>query len=340
VRHTMKSLIFISLLSFTTALLGQKTDARLYGFRHLQTLYKGDTVDILIKSKVGEEQTEKPLLVFCQGSLPIPLMIRHYKEGKSAIYNVFPFTDLEDLSTECHLVIIGKPYIPLIVDEIRLNKDMTYNDSTKKYPKKYIERNLLSYYVDRDIKIIEFLQKQPFVSKRRLIVAGHSEGSAIAAKIAYNCSKVTELIYSSGNPLGRIMTLVSRARTGETDSTKRADLVFQNWKNIVASPTNMDGDGDTNRGTFEFSYPPPMEYLLKLKIPVLLTYGTRDYGLIQSADYFRLETIRLGKTNFTFKDYASVEHNFFPVNLKGEINYGIDNWNKVANDWKEWLRKN
>jgi dienelactone hydrolase len=336
----MKFPLSISFLFLATALFGQRINPELFGFRHLQTFYKNDTVETLIKSKAGEEQIRKPVFLFCQGSLPIPLLIRHEKEGKPGIYNVFPFTDIEPLLTDYHLVIIGKPYIPLLIDETGLNNDMTYSDSTKKYPRKYIERNLLSYYVDRDIEIIEFLLKQPYVSKGRLIVAGHSEGSAIAAKIASSYPKVTELIYSSGNPLGRMMTLVSRARTAETDSTQQTDLMFQNWKSIVAAPTSMAGGGDTNRSTFEFSSPAPMEHLLKLKIPVLLTFGTRDYGLIQAADYFRLETIRLGKTNFTFRGYAGVEHNFFPVNSKGDIDYRIDNWNRVANDWKEWLRKN
>ena len=54
-----------------------------FGFRHLQTLYKGDVVDILIKSKKGEEQKKKPLLLFCQGSLPIPLLIT-YKNDRLA----------------------------------------------------------------------------------------------------------------------------------------------------------------------------------------------------------------------------------------------------------------
>ncbi len=109
------------------------------------------------------------------------------------------------------------------------------------------------------------------------------------------------------------MTNVARSRVTETDSSKQASLVFENWKGIISSPKSIEGFGDTNKGTFEFSYPPPMKYLLKLKIPVLVTYGTKDYGLINSADYFRLEVIRLGKTNFTFKDYIGLEHNYFPV---------------------------
>ena len=50
-----------------------------------------DTVDILIKSKKGEELRPKPLLLFCQGSLPIPLLVKYNENGKQGVYNVFVF---------------------------------------------------------------------------------------------------------------------------------------------------------------------------------------------------------------------------------------------------------
>jgi hypothetical protein len=43
-------------------------------------------------------------------------MIRYDKNGEKAIYNVFPFN--EQLAKDYHLVIINKPYVPLIADEI------------------------------------------------------------------------------------------------------------------------------------------------------------------------------------------------------------------------------
>lgn len=336
----MKIITFLSLILMSGSVAAQNTDSLTYGFRHLKMSYKGDIADVLIKSKTGDEQTKKPLLFFCQGSLPIPLMIRHYKNNTSEIYNVFPFTNLDSLLTTYHLVIVSKPYIPLIADETRLNNDMTYSDSSKTFPKEYIKRNLLSYYVSRNIKIIDFLRTLPYVSKKELVVAGHSEGSTIAAKMSEKCRIITKLIYSGGNPLGRMATIASRARITENDSTKQADLVFKGWESIVASPTDINSAGDTNKGTFEFSYPAPINYLLKLKIPVLITYGTKDYGLINSADYFRLETIRLGRNNFTFKDYIGLEHNFFPIKTNGEIDYEVYNWNQVATDWNNWLLQN
>jgi Dienelactone hydrolase family len=334
----MRYSLLIITTFFTGLLFGQNKTPEDFGFRHLQTIYKNDTVDILIKSKKGEEEKPKPLFLFCQGSLPIPLMINYDSSGKQKIYSVFPFNP-DSLSKEYHLVIISKPNIPLIVDEKRLNPDMTYGDSRGQFPQKYIDRNLLDYYVQRDISVIKYLQRRPWISKNRLVIAGHSEGSAIAAKIAFVYPKVTDLIYSGGNPFGRIMTIVERARVRETDTTAYAEDAISNWEQIVDDPDNTSvKKGDTNKATYGFSVPPPIDYLRKLRIPVLVTYGTKDYGLVASVDYLRIETISRHKKNFTFKAYIGGEHNFFPLKPNGEIDYDIFNWDKVALDWQKWLR--
>ncbi|MCA0383020.1 MAG: hypothetical protein LCH58_12815 [Bacteroidetes bacterium] len=329
----MKSLILLAFFFLSTSLFGQNKRPEDYGFRHLQTIYKDDTVDILIKSKKGEEKKPKPLFLFCQGSLPQPLI----KYDEQGMYGVFPFNP-DSLTNHYHLAIISKPFTPLIADKKSLAEDFTYVDSTGKFSKKYLERNLLDYYVNRNIYVITFLQRQPWISKSKLIVAGHSEGSTVAAKLALSFPKVTELIYSGGNPLGRILTIVERQRANETDTTKYAEDVIKNWENIVAEPTNTDAsNGDTYKATYEFSIP-PIQYLQRLKIPVLVCYGTKDYSSPFN-DYLRIEMIRQKRKNFTFKAYVGTEHNYFPLKANGEPNYDIFNWDKVSNDWKEWLMR-
>lgn len=333
-RHIVRPLLTILLLFSSIFLFGQNKEE--FGFRHLQTIYKGDTVDILIKSKKGEEFKKKPLLLFCQGSLPIPLIIKYDENGKQGIFNVFVFNP-DSLSTEYHLAIIGKPFIPLMVDQKSLNNNMTYTDKTGAFPKEYIERNFLDYFVDRDISVIKFLQKQSWIDKSKLVVAGHSEGSTVAAKLALKFPRVTELIYASGNPLGRILTIIEEDRIGETDSTKYAENMIKHWKDIVDSSTYMNTKiGDTYKATYDFSIP-PMQYLEKLKIPVLVCYGTKDAGT-PFIDYFRVDMIRQKKKNFTFKAYIGLDHNFFPLKPNGDINYDIFNWDKVADDWRSWLK--
>ncbi|MBY0479600.1 MAG: hypothetical protein K2Q24_18265 [Chitinophagaceae bacterium] len=330
-RHIMKTLIVIASLLISISIFGQNKRPEDFGFSHLQVIYKGDTVDILIKSKKGEEQKPKPLFLFCQGSLPQPLI----KYDEQGMYGVFPFNP-DSLIINYHLAIVSKPYTPLIADKKSLQEDFTYADNTGGFSKKYLERNLLDYYVNRNIQVIKFLQKQIWISKDKLVVAGHSEGSTIAAKLALTYPKVTHLIYSGGNPMGRIMTILEQQRANENDTTKLAEKTIKLWENITADPTNMDAsNGDTYKATYDFSVP-PIQYLEKLKIPVLICYGTRDWGSPFN-DYLRVEMIRQKRNNFTFKPYVGTEHNYFPLKVNGKPNYDIFNWDKVADEWRNWL---
>jgi len=255
------------------------------------------------------------------------------------IYGTFPFNP-DSLSSKYHLVIVSKPDIPLIADVATLKPNFTYVDSTGNFPKAYIDRNLLSYYVPRNIAIIKYLQKQNWISTKQLVVAGHSEGSAIGTKIASEFKNVTHLIYSGGNPLGRILSIIqqNRAYETDTDSTKYGEDNINYWADIVSNKTDMTtSQGDTYKTTYEFSEP-MISYLEKLKIPVLVTYGTKDWSSPYN-DFLRVDIIRQNKLNFTFKAYIGTEHNFFPLTEDNKPNYNIFNWDKVANDWLKWLNE-
>lgn len=329
----MKNIIVIALLVLTVQSFGQSKRPEDFGFRHIQMMYEGDTVDVLIKSKKGEEDKAKPLFFFCQGSLPKPLI----KTNGDRVFGVYPFQP-DSLASLFHLVIVGKPFIPLIADKKDLDGDLCYVDSNGRVTKEYSDRNLLDYYAKRDIEVIEFLQKKSWVTPYTLVMAGHSEGATVASKIASMYPKVTHLIYSSGNPFGRIMSIIGNSRQYETDTNQLAEEDFTMWQNSIDNSDDLDfSRGDTYKATVQFSYP-PIEYLEKLTIPVLVCYGTKDW-CAPFNDYLRVETIRKRKTNFTFHAYIGTEHNFFPLKENGEINYDIFNWDRVANDWLMWLHQ-
>jgi dienelactone hydrolase len=327
-------LFFLVLLTCITATQAQSNRLTAYGFQHLKTIYKGDTVDILIKSKKGEEQNPKPLFLFCQGSLPKPLFI-YSKEGP---YGVFPF-NTDSLVADYHLAIISKPFIPVEAEAGTLGEEFTYKDSTGTFPKNYSLRNQLDYYVDRNIQVIKYLQQQPWISSERLVIAGHSEGSTVVAKLAITFPKVTHVIYAAGNPLGRITSIITTSRQKESDSIQTAENDLECWKEIVDNPSaTYPPQGDSYKTMYDFSQP-PIQYLQQIKVPVLITYGTKDAGTAPFNDYLRIEMIRQHKTNFTFKAYINAEHNFFKVKPGGIVDYNDFGWNKVATGWLQWLRQ-
>jgi hypothetical protein len=100
----MKLVPISLILILPVIVLGQYQTPKDFGFRHIQMNYDGDKVDILVKSKKGDENTPKPKFLFLQGSTPKPLIIT--ENGES--YCVFPFhTDsIASKYTSVHLIIL------------------------------------------------------------------------------------------------------------------------------------------------------------------------------------------------------------------------------------------
>ncbi len=273
--------------------------------------------------------------MFCQGSLPQPVV----KYDETGLYRTLPFDETPFLD-EFHIVIIGKPFIPIISNVNKLGKNyMFLKDKENEIPPKgYIDRNYLDYYVFRNNSILKQLFKERWVKINQLLVAGHSEGSTIAVKMASINKKITHLIYSGGNPYGRISTVLEQNRSEENDSLIRGEKVIEHWKNVVENANKIHYDGgDTYKATYSFSLP-QRDNLMDLKIPVLVTYGTKDWG-VSFNDLFQIEVIRERKQNITFRSYIGLEHNYFPKNKDGIINKEIYNWDKIAEDWMNWLNQ-
>ena len=322
----MKKIILLLLISVTT--FGQKKPED-FGYKHIIFTYNKTIVDVLIQSKEREENIQKPLFFWCQGSMPQPLL----KYDETGLYGTFPF-DVDDFLSDYHLVIVGKPGVPLISDVKDLKAEYQYLNENDSVPKIYSEHNYLDYYVERNDFIIKKLLKEKWVSKNKLVLAGHSEGSTIVAKLATKNKKVTHLIYSGGNPYGRILNILQQQIFIYKDYE-----VIEYWKSVVANKQNITYNGrDTYKATYDFSQPSEI-HLKKLKIPVFITYGTKDWNAPYN-DLLQIESIQLGLKNIVFKPYFDVEHNYFPVNENREPNYEVYNWENVGKDWKNWLDKN
>lgn len=311
--------------------LAQPKTAADFGFRHLTMSFGDDTVDILVKSKDGDTETPKPLLLFCQGSLPQPLI----KYDEQGAFDVFPF-DPAIFADAYHVVIIGKPAVPVISEVKFLGPEFTYRNAEGNTPKDYSDRNTLDYYADRNIAVLKYLRRQPWASRKGLVVAGHSEGSTIAAEIARRYGEVERLIYSGGNPMGRVTSVIAQLRRSETASVPMAEGEFDFWKTVVADPENTDtAFGDSNRTYSGFSKP-PIENLRKLRISILVSYGTQDVACPFN-DYFRIECLSEKRTNVSFFPLVDTEHNYFGLKPDGQPDFSRFHWDDVARRWRQWL---
>ena len=92
--------------------------------------------------------------------------------------------------------------------------------------------------------------------------------------------------------------------------------------------------GDNNRTTSSFSAAPIVE-LLRARVPIFVCYDTRDKAVL-SDDYLRLESMRLHKTDFIFREYSGREYSFSRLKPDGTPNYDDDYRPAVGRDFLRW----
>jgi len=324
-------LLLCLLLTSTLAARSQSKTPADFGYRHLTMRYQRDTVDILVLSQKGDELKRKPVFLFVQGSLPSPI----FKYDERGLYSVFPF-ETEKYLADYHFIIISKPGVPLVADVKTLTPRYEYNDpKTGQVPAAYCQRNYLEYYVARDAAVLHYLAHQPWVEGKNITAMGHSEGSNVVARLARRPGPLRRVVYLSGSPLGRMLTVISGNRQ-DADSVG-AENNFAYWKEVVAAPKQNNCLGDTHLLVSSLSSTQtPLDDFRHSKIPVFVGYGTRDRSALLE-DYLRLEMIRAGKTNLTFHAYPELEHNFFGF-TNGKVDQEKWNWDRVARDFFTWMK--
>jgi dienelactone hydrolase len=324
-------LLLLCLLAHSLLSFGQLKTPADFGYRHLRMRYQRDTVDILVLSKKGEEGKRKPVVFLAQGSTPRPVILYDEKGA----FRLIPI-QMDSLLARYHLVVVAKPGMPLVGDTRQLGPGgFAGNLKTGLLPAKYCQNNHLTYYVQRNYAVLRYLVRQPWVQADDITAMGHSEGSAIVARMARRPRHLRRVIYLSGSPLGRILTQVSGSRM-DSDSVGAAYL-FNRWRQVVAAPNEVACYGDSNRLIYSLSTPAnPLDDLLHSRLPVFVGYGTRDPAAMQN-DYLQLEAMRRAKTNLTFHAYLEVEHNFFGF-TNGQVDYEKGQWDRVARDFLSWMR--
>ena len=304
---------------------------------------KKDTIDfILIDTKVDEI---KPIFLFCQGSLPLPLFVKPEKEKIWMIGGGITNFDLKEIKKKYHLIVISMPKTPVIVNEKYLNKSYCYVPNPKEpdeFDKDYVKSDYLENYENRAKAVLKFLRKQKWVDNSKLIVAGHSQGSKVATLIALNNKQVTSLGLFGANPFGRIdqnirdyrKSAESKQMTWE-EADKRIEQTYEMFKDSYDEKTLIE---NPNLLAWKSFSRPLINDWLKIKIPTYLAYGTNDIAS-DLCDLVPLFYIQNSKTNLTYKRYLNLEHNFFEVKENGRANYEKEHWKEVMNEFIKWTLK-
>ena len=328
------ALLFISLFSFS-----QKGELFNNEVIRFQLPVKNDTIEFLVADTVLK--TKKPVLLFLQGSMPLPMYfeLKGKKElfgGGIANYN------LDSIRKYYHLVVISMPKTPFCVAENHLNRDYCYVPDTANasvFSKAFYQADVLENYVSRANKVITFLRKQAWVNKHKLVVAGHSQGTHVAVVLASKNKYITQLGLFSYDPFGRVEKIIRGIRK-DAETTKiswgKADTLINDryeFNKAIHDPEFLKEHPEyLNWNSFAQS---TIEILLKLEIPIYVAYGTNDNSAAV-CDYLPVYFDRAKKGNLTLKRYVNREHNFFGIDEKGRVNFKDKHWEEVVNAFTNW----
>ncbi len=333
-------LLLFSTILFSIGAFGQKLGVINRQAIQFQIKNKRDTIDFIVVDTLLNKK--KPIFLFCQGSQPKPLFIDFGNHDIFMFGGGISNFDISIIRRYYHLVVISMPKTPLIASVHHLNKEFSFiTDSTKEdsYRLDYLKADYLENYVKRANIVISYLHKQDWVDKSQLVAFGHSQGIHIVSELANTNKKITRIGLSGANLFGRIDQLVReervRAEKGEITwevADKNMDYWYNFWEQ--ANTPQMLKDYPQLLPWKSFSKP-SIYTLIKLKIPIYLTYGTADLAS-SLCDVVPLVFISNGKKNLTIKRRFGLDHNFFELDKNGNPDYSKCHWNDVMREFVEW----
>lgn len=333
-------LILLSILFLSNADVIAQANIEGTHYTHFQLSSKHDTIDFVIADTNLND--EKPVLLFCQGSQPVPLF---FDLDDRTIPVPLSNFDVEKLNRSYHVCVISMPKTPLIVGEDHLNRQYNYVTDTSEqnsYSVSYLRNNYAENYIRRANEVIKFLRKQKWADDNQLVIAGHSQGARVAVGIASTNKKVTHLGLFGYNPHGRMDQLIRQIRenvdegrynweVADSVTQKRIEFyeLIQNEDSVSADPQLVSWNSFSKSTEAE---------LVKLKIPIYIAYGSEDI-IANDCDLLPLRFIEADKKNYNLVRYPNLEHNFFPLDENGKPDHSSGKWNEVLFGFIDWVEE-
>lgn len=284
---------------------------------------------------------QRPTILYCQGSLPYPLIVTNGEDTWIIAMDVFNYKNLIE---RFNVILISMPHTPIVATLDQLNDRSEYVPDTSqpdKFDENYVKANYLENYINRGNAVLKFLRRQKWVDQNHLILLGHSQGAHVAAHLAFQNPDISALGYFSGNPMGRFAQLVREKRIlsnqgilTQEEAQKSIEGLYTKWHEICSNQyTIQGGDTDETWKSFSKMY---LDQLVQLKMPVYITYGTEDPGA-QFCDllpiYFEFEK----KENYKLLPFVGRGHNFELITFDGKHNYDDMKWQEAIDQFISWL---
>ncbi len=309
---------------------------------HFQIGPENQPIDFLVLDTTFSKV--KPILLFCQGSLPIPLFANLEGHGLYLIGGGMSNFDLDSLRKVYYPVVISMPFTPLVVEQAHLNPSFCYvpnPELPRDFSPDYLAADTLENYVDRALMVLGYLRQQTWVYPVEWVVAGHSQGAKVATKVASASPWISRLGLFSPNPFGRIDQFIRETRLDAQlgrQTWEQADTLMDNFVQLSRLTADPQVRLDNQNLASLWSFSEPMfDDWLALEKPIYLAYGTEDRSA-DLCDIIPLLFIRENKENLTMRRYIHREHNFFPVGVDGRPDQEQPGWPAVMNAFLEWAK--
>jgi pimeloyl-ACP methyl ester carboxylesterase len=297
--------------------------------------------NIVIHVSKANRNIKKPLLIYIDGSGNMPLIFRK----SSGNYSTSVSLDIATTAKDYTVVLISKPGIPFS-DSLRYRSGNAYYPGNADYDRFYS----LQWRAIAASEAINYAVKNIPVDKKHIIVMGYSEGSQVAPRVAVLNKKVTHVICFVGNALNQLYDFLINARldvaTGKITAEQGQQIVdslYREYEKIYASPLATDKKwyGATYLKWSSFSETTPLENMLRLSIPILYVAGGKDNNqTIIDMDYAKLEFLRHGKTNLTYKVYPNCNHGFQETLVKDGKEVRVDRVDEAHQFALDWAKAN
>ena len=314
------------------------THAQTSLFRHY-TLTTSRLKSFQIHLATTDTAALKPLLIYLDGSGNFPI----YFKTKSGNYSTSVPLDIKKYAKDFHVVLISKPDIPF-KDSLQ-----TSPSGRRYYPESslYTQLYSLDWRAEAASEAIKFFLKKIPVDKREIIVMGYSEGSQVAPKVAVINKSVTHVVCIVGNVMNQLYDFLINTRLDVERNIISAeegqtiiDSLYKEYEKIYADPSSVYKKwyGETYLKWSSFTQTTPLENMLKLKIPILYVAAGKDNNqTIIDMDYAKLEFIRQGKKNLTYKVYPGCNHYFQEQQLIDGKTISIDRNDEVHQFAIDWI---
>lgn len=306
---------------------------------HFQLINKADTIDFVVMDT--QLRVAKPVFLFCQGSLPMPLFVKFNQYGTQMVGGGMSNFKLSEIRKHYHVVVISMPKTPLVAPESSLNEQYCYVPDTSRkqvFSRAYVESDFLQNYVDRADRVLRYLYKQPWVQHGKLVVAGHSQGTKVATKLALRNKHITHVGLFAANPFGRVDQFVRQARLdaqlGKTDWAE-ADRQMEDQYEYFRMAHHPDSVKlHPEMKAWQSFSEPFIDDWLRIKAPIYLAYGTED-RTSDLCDLVPLFFIQENNPRLRYKRYLGLDHNFFEVK-NGRPDYEKGHWPEVMQAFVDW----